>query len=157
MISIQTCSCVTSQHLNTKGRMSPVPRRPLLISGFSLPQGISQIFHIGSTIKLFNPLRTTLYCHGIIKSKHSNRCGQCKDKTIEGSKGYVHSLQAMKQQQNQGNRRELEVSFRSTCDAQWMARPRHTPACLSTSAGRWRGRPGWSRQSILSTCAQVGR
>lgn len=41
----------------------------------------SQIFQIGSTFNLFNPLKITLYRHDIIKSKHSNRCGQCKDKT----------------------------------------------------------------------------
>ena len=41
--------------------------------------------------------------------------------------------------------------FRSTCGGRCWDRPRRTPACWSTSAGRWRGRPGWSRRSRRST------
>merc|ERR1719209_819518 len=39
--------------------------------------------------------------------------------------------------------------LRSTCDEQWMGRTHHTPAWRSTSAGRWRGKRGWSKSSDL--------
>ena len=45
--------------------------------------------------------------------------------------------------------------FRSIFCGRWMGRIHHTLVCWSTSAGRWRGKRGWSHRSIQSICVLV--
>ncbi len=53
--------------------------------------------------------------------------------------------------------KEFGCVFRSISCGQWRGRLHRTPACWSTSAGRWTGKPGWSHRSIRSTSSQVER
>merc|ERR1719422_553519 len=48
-----------------------------------------------------------------------------------------------------------EKLLRSTSCARLKGQTRHTPALKSTSAGRWRGKPGWSLRSRQSTSSLV--
>ncbi len=52
------------------------------------------------------------------------------------------------------NDRMVSQALRSTCGGRCWGRLHRIPAWWSTSAGRWTGRPGWSRRSRRSTCAQ---